>query len=285
MPPRYAKGSKMLGPGTAAGKKAFVTATKQIARIAAGGKAKGRPTVSKRLSTAIKSVVARQEETKYLAENITLAPIVVPAAQTTPANLARMLPRMAQGAADNQRIGDMVRPTGARTFWTFYLNRAVPDLFDVTLNLVVVYVKGATTDVAVAALPGGDFLKVGDGTNVDPNAANQIDMLTKIQHYPVNTDQYTLKKWFRKRVCKGASDINGPVGAPTNNSSPTAGAHPCLTLQYKWKPPALKFSDAAQTLPRNHYPVYLVWATANDGSALTGLLSFNTRTELFYKDA
>jgi len=190
---------------------------------------------------------------------------------------------MTQGVQDNQREGDVIQPVRARTFWTFYLNRAVPDLFDITLNLVVVYVKGATTDVAVAALPGGDFLKVGDGTNVDPNAVGQVDMLTKINHYPVNNDQYTLKKWFKRRICKGASDVNGPIGVAGNNSPPTGGQG-AITLQFKWKPPHLKYSDAAQTLPRNHYPVYLVWATANDGSALTGLLSFNCRTELYYKD-
>jgi len=244
---------------------------------------KARTSYMKRL---IKSVVKGAEETKYVAENITAAaPIIVPAGQTTPANLARMLPKQAQGTADNQRIGDQIAPISARTFWTFYLNGSVPDLFDVTLNLLVLYVKGASTDVAVAAIPAGTLLKVGDGTNVDPNSPNPVDMLTLIQHYPVNQDQFTLKKWFRRRICKGANDINGPVGAATNNSPPTAGRHPCLTLQYKWKPPKLKYNDAAQTLPRNHYPVYVVWATANDGTPLTSLLSFNVRSELHYKDA
>lgn len=282
----------MYGPGNMKGKAAFNRYTKAskaatavkatIVRALAPRRA---PKHQKALTKAVQSVLARSEETKYVAENISAAPIVVPATQTTPLNLARMFPVLGQGVAENQRIGDQVKPTHARTFWTFYLNRSVPDLFDVTLNVVVVYVKGATTDVAVAALPAGNFLKVGDGTNTDPSAPSPVDMLTKIQHYPVNSDQFTLKKWFRKRICKGASDINGPVGLGTNNSPPTAGAHPCLTLQYKWKPPTLKYSDAAQTLPRNHYPVYLVWATANDGSALTGLLSFNVRSELFFKDA
>ena len=233
----------------------------------------------------IQSIIKGAEETKYVAENITPAPVLVPAAQTTPLNLARMIPRQTQGTADNQRIGDQIAPSSARTFWTFYLNGSVPDLFDVTLNLLVLTVKGASTDVAVAAIPAGTLLKVGDGTNVDPNSPNQVDMLTQIQHYPVNTDQFTLKKWYRRRICKGASDINGPVGLPTNNSPPTAGRHPCLTLQYKWKPPKLKYNDAAQVLPRNHYPVYLVWATANDGTPLASLLSFNVRSEMHYKDA
>ena len=259
-----------------------------MARVS-GPAYKLRPYVSKKstgLKGLIKRIIKGGEETKYTAENITAVPVVVPATQATPLNLARMFPQQTQGTADNQRIGDQITPTSARTFWTFYLNRSVPDLFDVTLNLVVVYVKGATTDVAVAAVQAGQFLRVGDGTNTDPTAGNAIDMLTKIQHYPVNSDQYTLKKWYRRRICKGPNDINGAVGAAGNNAPPTAGRHPCLTLQYKWKPPKLKYNDAAQTLPRNHYPVYLVWATANDGSMpLAPLLSFNVRSELHFKDA
>lgn len=234
------------------------------------------------LKQTIKKVIKSQSETKYAAENITAAPIVVPAAQTTPANLARMLPRIGQGIQDNQRVGDVIQPTRACTYWTFYLNRALIDLYDVTLNLVVVYVKGATTDVAVAALPGGDFLKVGDGTNTDPVAAfTPVQMLTQVNHYHVNNDQYTLKKWFKRRICKGAGDVNG---LSAGGNSPPTGGQGAISLQYKWKPPHLKYSDAAQNLPRNHYPVYMVWATANDGSVLNGLLSFNCRTELFYKD-
>lgn len=234
----------------------------------------------------VMAVVNRKDETKYVAENITAVPVIVPATQVTPLNLARMFPLMTQGDANNQRIADQVQPIKARSFWTFYLNGSVPDLFDVTLNLCIVYVKGASTDVAVNAVQAGQFLKVGDGTNTDPTSINSIDMLTKINHYPVNKDQYTLKKWFKKRFCKGASDINGPVGLPTNNTPPTAGAHPSLTLQYTWKPPTLKYNDGAQTLPRNHYPVYLVWATPNDGTnPLIPLLSFNLRSELMFKDA
>lgn len=237
---------------------------------------------SKGLKAAVKKIIAQKAETKYVAENITPGPVVVPAAQTTPANLARMLPRLTQGIQDNQRIGDVVQPIHARTYWTFYLNRALIDLFDVTLNVCVVYVKGATTDVAVAALPGGDFLKVGDGTNTDPAAAfTPVQMLTYVNHYPVNNDQYTLKKWFKRRICKGAGDVNG---LSAGGNSPPTGGQGALTLSYKWKPPTLKYSDGAQNLPRNHYPVYLVWATANDGSALNGLLSFNCRTEMHYKD-
>jgi hypothetical protein len=218
-----------------------------------------------------------------VAENIIGAPIYVPASQITPLNLARMIPRLAQGVADNQRVGDGIQPTRACATWTFFLTGV--NLFDVVLNLVILNVKGATTDVAVAALPGGDLLKVGDGTNTDPAAAfTPQQMLTLVNHYPINTDQYTLRKWIKRRFCKGPNDVNGAVGAPGNNNPPTGGQG-AQTIKYSWVPPQLKYSDAAQVLPRNHYPVYCVWATNNDGTPLAAQLNFTCRSELYYKDA
>lgn len=229
------------------------------------------------------AVVNRKDETKYVAENLFGAPLLVPASQITPVNLARMFPRLAQGNGDHQRVGDEVQPLRATAIWQFYA--ATTNVFDITLNLVVLTVKGAQTDVAVAALPGGDLLKVGDGTNTDPVAAfTPIQMLTTVNHYHINSDQYTLQKWYKRRISKGANDINGPPGVGTNNSPPTGG-QTIATIKHSWKPPTLKYSDAAQTLPRNHYPVYCVWATANDGTPLIAGLNFTCRAEMFYKDA
>lgn len=244
---------------------------------------KGRSRVKSSFAKRVLSVIKSQEETKYVAENITLAPLIVPSSQITPANLARMLPHQTQGAGDHQRIGDSIKPIKACATWVVYINTT--NLYDVVLNLVVLHVKGATTDVAVGALPGGDLLKVGNGTNTDPNAAfTPVQMLTQVNHYPINTDQYTLKKWYRKRFMKGANDINGPVGAPTNNSPPTGG-RVLSTIKYTWKPPALKYSDSAQVLPRNHYPVYCIWATSSDGTPLGASLNFTCRSEIYYKDS
>jgi len=230
------------------------------------------------------SVVTRGSETKMVAENILTPAIAVPGAQTTPLNLARILPHLTQGDDDFQRVGNQISPTRACTYFTVFPADTTLNLYDITLNLAIVRVKGASTDVAVAATPGTDFLKVGNGTNVDPNDPNQENMLTLVNRYHINTDRYTVLKHFRKRFCKGPNNINGAVGVP--NAPPTAGpGNPMHVFKFRWTPPTLKYDNAAAVLPTNHYPTYLIWATANDASAYVGNVKFAVRTEMFFKDS
>lgn len=262
----------------------------------AGASKKGRYNAKKTARKAVASakrsvfakrvlaVVARKEETKYVAQNILSPAIAVPAGQTTPLNLARIMPYLGQGPQDNQRIGDKICPTSARTFFTLFPADTTLNLYDITVNLVIVKVKGASTDTAVAAIPGGDFLRVGDGTNVDPNNPNQESMLTLLNRYPVNTERYTVLKHFTHRFCKGPNNINGPVGVA--NAPPTAGTPlPCKVFTYAWKPPALMYDNGAAVLPTNHYPTYLIWCTANDASAYVGNIKFAVRSEMYFKDS
>jgi len=241
---------------------------------------------SGKLQQAVKQVLKSAEETKYVAQNILSPAIAVPAAQTTPVNFARIMPFLTQGVGDFQRIGDKVTPVRACTYWTVFPDPAVTALYDITLNLVVVKVKGASTDVAVAAIPGTDFLRVGNGGNTDPNDPNQETMLTDINRYPVNTERYTVLKHFKHRFCKGPNSIQGPVGAGVNNAPPTGGpASPIKVFKYSWVPPRLLYDNAAATLPTNHYPVYLIWATANDASGVAAHVKFAVRSEMYYKDS
>jgi len=197
-----------------------------------------------------------------------------------------MLPRLTQGVGDFQRIGDQINPVRACTYWTVFPADTTLNLYDITLNLAIVKVKGAATDTAVAAIPGGDFLRVGDGTNVDPNDPNQETMLTLVNRFPINKERYTVLRHFKHRFCKGPNSVNGPVGAAGNNAPPTGGpASPTHVFKYSWKPPTLKYDNAAANLPTNHYPVYLIWATANDASAAVGNVKFAVRTEMYFKDA
>lgn len=236
-------------------------------------------------SKKVMKVVNRKQETKYVAENITIVPggpasFQVPSFQTTPANLSRMIPNLTQGVGEHQRIGDVVQPTRCTGIWTLYLG--LTDVFDVTLNILIVTVKGASQQAALPNLPVGQLLKVGDGTNTDPVGFTPIEFLTLVNNYKVNSDQYTQLKWIKRRFAKGPGAIN--LAAPGTLGPPVAGQGPAV-IKYTWKPPKLKYGDAADVLPSNHYPCYLIWATANDGSALTGGLSFNYRSELSYKDA
>lgn len=278
--PRYPKGSKMYGPGTAAGKKAFVKATKAIAKVVAPKKNK----VAKGFAKKVQAVLKRNLETKYIAQDI-VGGTQVPSGQTTPGQLKIMLPNLAQGVGDSQRIGDTIKPVSARSMFTVNFNALNTDFTDVQLNLVILYVKGASTAAAVAAIPPGQLLRVGNGTNTDPDATvyTQEQFLQHINKYHINPELYTLKKWYKRRFAKGSYDINGVPGA--NATSQIAINQPAHTFTFKWKPPTLKYNVAGSPLPSNHYPVYLIWCTANDGTTYSGQLNYGLRTEIYFKDA
>jgi len=235
------------------------------------------------LKTAVAKVLKSKTETKYVGEDIASG-VAITAGVTTPAGLQRILPRLTQGTAENQRVGDLVSPVKARSFITYYLSNT-PNMFDVTINCVILMVKGAANAAAVAAGTGGDLLKTGNVGNVDPNNPNQTIMLTLVNQYPINTEQYTLLKWYKRRFCKGSGAINGAPGGgvEAGQIANTPSAH---TFKFTWTPPRLKYDGVASQLPTNHYPVLITWATAHDGSALQAtILNYSIRSDLFYKDS
>lgn len=250
------------------------------------GKALVRKAVAKARNTAfskkVLAVVNRKEETKYTS-SIPAFAVAISSAVSTPVNFVGLLPPIPQGTAESQRIGDRVSPIFARSTFTYYLSNT-PNMFDVTMNLVIVMVKGAGSQPAVASVPAGSLLKVGTGVNADPNDPNQTNMLSLVNHYPINTDQYTLCKWYKRRFAKGPGAINGaPAAAEAGQIANTLSQQ---VIKYKWKPPTLKYDSAAANLPQNHYPVFVTWATANDGSALQGtILNYSCRSEIYFKDS
>jgi len=223
-------------------------------------------------------------ETKYIAADLVLSS-QVPSGQTTPGQFKQMLPPIIQGAGDNNRIGDTIKPIKARTMITVNFNQSTINFDDVEVNVLVLTAKGAHSQGAVGGLPPGQLLRVGNGTNTDPDATvyTQLQFLQHINKYHVNQEQYTLCKWFKRRFAKGSYNLNGAPGA--NATAQIAIAQPMHTFTYEWKPPVLRYSTPGSVLPTNHYPVYLVWCTTTDGGPYSGSLEFGTRTEIYYKDA
>ena len=104
-------------------------------------KAMAKPMVSRPLRAAIKAVAKSQMETKYVGETI-FAQQLVTAGASVPGNLNRMLAQVAQGNADNQRIGDKIEPVRATTRWTVHFQNAVSTNFeDLQYNLIILAVK------------------------------------------------------------------------------------------------------------------------------------------------
>lgn len=241
--------------------------------------------VTPAIKTAVSQALSRQLETKYVATQLA-SNLTVNAGASVPANLLRMLPDVAQGTSDDQRVGDKIQPIRATTRWTVHFQNGVSNAFeDLQYNLLVLLVKGAKTLQMVNQVPAGSLLRTGGGGNVDPGvgAFTQNQFIEQVNHYPVNTDQFTVLKHFKHRFAKGSYDVTGVPGAAA--TSQIAIQSPCVTFSYTWKPPVLDYNSALDILPTNHYPVYIHWVSVNDAGAYSGNLTHGCRTDLFYKDA
>lgn len=237
------------------------------------------------ITREVTRVLNRKMETKYVGETI-FADTLVAAGASVPANLNRMLAQIAQGPADDQRVGDRVQPIRATTRWTVHFKNGISTNFeDLQYNLLVLMVKGAKNGAALAGLPVNTLLRNGAGGNTDPTigAFTQSQFIEQVNHYPVNTDQFTVLKHFKHRFAKGSYDVTGVPGVQATGQ--ISNGPPCVTFSYSWKPPTLDYNAAVDTLPTNHYPVFIHWVSVNDAGAYSGNLYYGVRTDLFYKDA
>lgn len=279
--PRYAKGTKVYGPGTAAGKKVFQKATRALVAAVAP---KRRSTGGTKFAKKVLAVVAKSEETKYVAETIIQASVVGQAA-ATPGAFFRLVPNLGQGVQENQRIGDRVTPARLMNRFIFHFPSDLQNNQDIIVNLWIVRVKGAASQTTVAGVLPGQFLRVGNGNNADPTDANQLNMLQVVSTYPLNTDQYSKVKHYRFRMRRG-------IGQPTNQNTggevaPTGVTASQMYKAITWscKAPVLKYSSTGFTTPSNFYPVALVYATNVDGSAYGDTLRMTINSQLYFRDS
>lgn len=231
------------------------------------------------------AIVARKEETKYVAAQKQLG-LAIGQALATPASLYGCLPPLTQGVGDFQRIGEKIQPVKAAVDFTFNWTTDNTNNQDVIVNLWIVLVKGFNSEVAYVNTPAGQFLQVGNGTNVDPNDPDQPRMLQQVNHYPLNTEQYTKLRHYRFRMRKGVgSQANVAAAADTIAPTGTTAQEDQKYIRYTWKPPALRYNDNTQTYPTSHFPVYGYYATNADGSAYGDTLQISARAHLWFKDS
>jgi len=266
----------MYAPGNMKGKAQFIRVKKAsvLSKALAVGK----------LQVAVKKALASAQETKYVAETIQQA-LVVGQASATPAGFLRLIPNLAQGVQDNQRIGDKISPTRLVNRFIFNFPSDLQNNQDIIVNLWIVKAKGASNQGALAGILPAQFLRVGNGNNADPVDGNQPNMLQVVSTYPLNTEQYTKLKHYRFRMRRG-------IGLPTNTNTaseiaPTGVGRTDMfkTITYSCKAPPFKYSSAGFTTPSNFYPVALVYATNVDGSAYGDTLRMSINSQLYFKDA
>jgi len=260
-----------------------------------GGKSK-RParkpasTVAKVVKSVIKQQIQREIETKYIGYNQATSYPLTQNSGTLPSILNYVLPNLAQGVGDNDRIGDKIHPIKLRGFFTFYFNPTVTTTgnAEVYVNLMVLTSKTAKSYSLTASLTSPGLLKSGFDTVVDPGnvggaAPTTLYNNSYLDHYPVDTDNWNVLHRERFLMRK-----NTGIASNNNTGYPNTYGTSAVCKQINIPVPArIQYSVGSFVEPTNYAPVWLAWMTSADGAQLdanTEVLC-GTRFDMFFKDA
>lgn len=253
-------------------------------------KAKKTAKVTKPLQNAIKKVLYRQLETKYVAEQVQLSGYVIPADITPNIDFHTMLPKLSiQGATatNNQREGDTVMPIRARIAGHVWLDQSPAVAKIIYVKLYMVTPKAVKSNQTIGTTNPNSNLPDGlldDGTQ-DPVKwfATGQDLQS---FYPVNKENYTVMKVFNfKFANNGGGPIGQAVGASTNT-----GCSDRYSFTHSWTPPKLKYALDADKYPTNHNPIFfaVIYSpgfNCGTDASLTGAVKMNWNLDMSYKDA
>lgn len=236
-------------------------------------KRKGKSIVPKQaIAKVVKSVVRGMAEKKFCRYNWQFSFGAYNTSSWTGNGLQPLTPYstftdIAQGAQQNQRIGNRIRTH--RLIFNGYIQ---PTIYNGTTNpaprpqevMMVIFSTRDDSTTLTTALPG--FLNNG-GSSIAP----QGSLLDSIQ--PLNEDLYTI---YHKRIFKvGFADYGG-AGASTNAQNYANNDYKLVNRFYidctKWCPKTLKFNDADNT-PTNRILYVAFLPMYYDGSAMGTALS------------
>lgn len=279
--------------------------------------------VRKSLPTLIKSIINKQEETKYHAEALVTKQsldwaIHTPWSPTSIGDTMPLVPRIVQGDGSNERVGSKVRPTKCRVDVECAIAEAVMGTTQVNQNtediFVVMYIlrpktsknfqqftnlatpaSGAYTDELLdngdgTSKPFGFPVTIGGTTYVYSNASDL--------QLPVNTEYFTLVRKKVLRLTKNYGSTNGDSNFPSSWKGSTSWRG-----SFTYKLPTLKYDDDSKSSSLNGgYPTNanmvlcvgaalannmdsLLYTNGEPGSVLPNPILLNIRTHYWYKDA
>lgn len=243
----------------------------------------------KRLTTLVKKVVRGQAETKYVADqfdknsNAALANVFQLTALGVGAlRFVPMIPRCVQGVDDNNRIGDVISPSGkVKTTLHFAINDDVVTSHQILVTVYYGVTKDRKSWDNINPLSTAQFLDNGDGTNSSPN----ISRITAMS--PVQRDLVSFKK-IQFVLSKATGSTGGDAGG--GNAAANAGkSFRTITLTHS-PPKKLKYSVQNDVYPVNYAPGFFIQLCYADGAVpesearINGLVNISCRQHMWFKD-
>ena len=240
------------------------------------------------LTQKIRKVIRRAQETKFVIQAPTnkntsgnlFAFTAFTSGITSTNEVYRLIPDVAVGDDDFQRIGNVIQPVSLRT----KVNLA---LF--TNNSMAIYAdvyfctsKNVKDQDNTNDIPTGELLNNGVGGNV------AYDGLSSTAMYPVNTAEFTVIAHKRIRLAKGANDPNTQCSGGSPAATDTFQYYASFSQKIPM-PQKLLYESKAKIQPTNYFPFMMIGWTPVDANGnntqTTGRLQVQAQSHMYYKDA
>lgn len=257
--------------------------------------------VSPALTTAIKTVIKRGAETKFVAETIVNA-VTFNSVVKDPGDWYRCLPQLPQSTEGNSytREGKQVTNCNLKVNWNFRYGSGDASTRDI---FVVLYVVQPKFQKASRRTDVNNQISFYNSEYLDDGAGNKgyMDGTWLKATQPIYSDLFTLlhKRIFRLSKASGSSNGSGVVGQYDGYGRGMYAIGQRDNIRHSWthKLPTLKFddgqynsvtnADVASVLPQNVSPYWGVGYYYADGTTpdvAGGILNVSCWTELHFKD-
>ena len=201
----------------------------------------------------------------------------------TPAAWYPMIPRMAQGVANNQRIGLKISNVVIKTHFYFHFNQLQTPTDDIFVRVFYGYNKNIRSLNLINNISAGTLLDLGTQTSTDWNTGAFVP--EELSMMPPQREVWSLKqKTVRLVRNQGIENRDATLGATPNLAK--GAARFTLTTKHKSNLLYEEGAGGGVQFPQNYAPLFAVVGWRADGYLMAGSLPvvFYTRTEIFYKD-
>lgn len=236
----------------------------------------------------VKKVLKKQQETKLVIEaptnkntNSSLGNFIAFTSGITSTNeVYRLIPNIAVGDDDHQRIGNVIQPVSLTTkvnlaCFTSSSEAIYADVFFLTS-------KNVKDFDGTPNIPTGELLNNGQGGNVAYDGTSFTAM------YPINKSEFTLIAHKRIRLAKGANDPNTACSGGSPAATDTFQHYASFSQKIKL-PEKLLYEAKAKIQPSNVFPFMMVGFVASDANGNTApslaRVFVQAQSHLYYKDS
>lgn len=270
---------------------------------------KGKPTaariarsLNKLQKLEVKKLVKGPEEKKYVANYVKVYGGAVAlddfrdsgvtrtsftSAITSTAELYNLVPLNSQGVDEYNRVGNRISPTRLWINGQICLQR-YDDLgaYDISVHMFVLTCKTVKDIANYTAIPIGDLLKNGQGTNVGFDGTQSATV------YPINTDLFHVLHHKVIRMKRSYGYVNEiSTGSASNNQTSVASNTQFVPYKMNIKcPKTFVYEAAANSNPINFAPFLCIGWVRNDSLGqtapnATANVMVTCRSHLEYTDA